>query len=223
MPAFTTQPGSLQRPQSLAGTIARHSPEATTGFNAPLLDLLRQQCKMDWISYGDDCTRFFFAKAKQRKLSTYIYSLHDASGNEVGDVILSYYKGHLGHSSLRRTPVDPSIFAQGEVLSVEHQLELCKPFTDTDIKEAMFSIPNHKSPGPDGYSSAPKAHQQISCAIFAATIYFIWYARNQLMFKNHRISAQHTVRMIKTQIRHRILFLNSLTCTFSSYVDGLLS
>jgi len=36
---------------------------------------------------------------------------------------------------------------------MEHQLELCKPFTDNDIKKAMFSIPNHKSPGPDGFSS----------------------------------------------------------------------
>jgi len=36
---------------------------------------------------------------------------------------------------------------------MEHQLELCMPFTDTEIKEAMFSIQNHKSPGPDGFSS----------------------------------------------------------------------
>ncbi|KAJ8444542.1 hypothetical protein Cgig2_000821 [Carnegiea gigantea] len=47
------------------------------------LALLRQQCKMDWISYGDDSTRFFFTKAKQRKLTTYIYSIHDAFDNEI--------------------------------------------------------------------------------------------------------------------------------------------
>ncbi|KAJ8423397.1 hypothetical protein Cgig2_029107 [Carnegiea gigantea] len=49
---------------------------------------------------------------------------------------------------------------------------------------------------------APKAQKQISCAIFAAAIYFIWYARNQLLFKNHRVPAQQTVNMIKEQIRH---------------------
>ena len=72
-------------------------------------------------------------------------------------------------------------------------------------------------------SKAPKAHMQISCAITATTIYFIWYARNQLMFKNLRLTVQHTVSMIKAQIRHRILFLNSLSCTYSLYVDRLLS
>ena len=30
---------------------------------------------------------------------------------------------------------------------------VCKSFTDQENKEALFSIPNHKSPGPDGYSS----------------------------------------------------------------------
>jgi len=29
------------------------------------LSLLRQQCKLDWIRYGDDCMRFFFARAEQ--------------------------------------------------------------------------------------------------------------------------------------------------------------
>ena len=36
---------------------------------------------------------------------------------------------------------------------MEQQLDLCQPFSDKDIKEAMFDIPNHKSPGPDGFSS----------------------------------------------------------------------
>ncbi|KAJ8422634.1 hypothetical protein Cgig2_028505 [Carnegiea gigantea] len=123
------------------------------------LTLLRQQCKIDWISYGDDSTRFFFAKAKQRKLTTYIYSIHDASDNEVegfdlvGDVLFSYYRDHLGKASMRRAPLDPATIAQGATLSMEQQLELCMPFSDNDIKEAMFDIPNHKSPGPDGFSS----------------------------------------------------------------------
>ena len=36
---------------------------------------------------------------------------------------------------------------------MEQQVDLCKPFTDADIKEVMFSIPNHKSLGLDGFSS----------------------------------------------------------------------
>ncbi|KAJ8419977.1 hypothetical protein Cgig2_010914 [Carnegiea gigantea] len=326
------------------------------------LALLRQQCKMDWISYWDDSTWFFFAKAKQRKLTTYIYSIHDASDNEVegfdlvGDVLFSYYRDHLGKASMRRAHLDPATIAQGATLSMEQQLELCMLFSDNDIKEAMFDIPNHKSPSSDGFSSgsdphlsyeeplfrrpwnvqllgihvpppskfnigykwlmggtkvswdrviwarasiprhafiawvyvqhrmpskmrpnrfvhqsdlqcslcsggaeddthlfsacpyarevwdsivlwwplpirstvyshedmiasmirskAPKAQKQISCAIFAATIYFTWYARNHLLLKKHHVPAQQTVCMMKFHIRQRILFLNSLNCTF---------
>jgi len=41
----------------------------------------------------------------------------------------------------------------GNILIVEQQLALCAPFTEKDIKIALFSIPNTKSPGPDGFSS----------------------------------------------------------------------
>ncbi|KAJ8419728.1 LOW QUALITY PROTEIN: hypothetical protein Cgig2_019166 [Carnegiea gigantea] len=47
------------------------------------MELIKQQCKIDWIKYGDDSTRLFFAKAKQSKLSTYIYTLKDQNGDQV--------------------------------------------------------------------------------------------------------------------------------------------
>ncbi|KAJ8424767.1 hypothetical protein Cgig2_017419 [Carnegiea gigantea] len=47
------------------------------------ISLLKQQCKMAWIKYRDDHTRLFFAKAKQRKLATYIYTLKDDNGQIV--------------------------------------------------------------------------------------------------------------------------------------------
>ena len=121
--------------------------------------LLKQQCKIEWIKYGDDCTRLFFAKAKQRKMATYIFSLHDASGVEVegfdkvGEVLHAFYTDLLGRTYMPHTPLDTSTISLGDSLSMEQQIDLCKAFTDADIKEALFSIPNHKSPGPDGFSS----------------------------------------------------------------------
>ena len=35
-----------------------------------VIDILRQQCKAEWLAYGDECTRYFFARAKQRKTSS---------------------------------------------------------------------------------------------------------------------------------------------------------
>ena len=62
-----------------------------------ILTLRKQQCKLDWIKYGDDCTKFFFAKAKQRKMATYIYTTTNAVGDhvegfdQVGKVTLPFY------------------------------------------------------------------------------------------------------------------------------------
>jgi len=41
----------------------------------------------------------------------------------------------------------------GPCLSSSQQLALLRPFTRKEIKDAIFSIPNHKSPSPDGYTS----------------------------------------------------------------------
>ena len=67
-----------------------------------VLSLIKQQCKAEWIQMGDDCIRFFFTKAKQRKLATYIYSLKDQNGekkegfDEVAKIISSFYSNLLG-------------------------------------------------------------------------------------------------------------------------------
>ena len=58
------------------------------------------------------------------------------------------------------------------------------------------------------------AHLQIAYAIYAAAIYHIWYARNQCLFKNQCIPIDHTIRQIKNQIQHRVLFLNTVSRTY---------
>lgn len=35
----------------------------------------------------------------------------------------------------------------------ESHHKLCRPFSKEEIKDATFSIPNHKTPRPDGFSS----------------------------------------------------------------------
>ena len=47
------------------------------------LSLIQQQSKIEWIKYGDDNTRFFHAKAKQRKMASYTFSLDDCNGRRV--------------------------------------------------------------------------------------------------------------------------------------------
>ncbi|KAJ8419812.1 hypothetical protein Cgig2_000653 [Carnegiea gigantea] len=54
------------------------------------------------INYGDDNSRIFFAKAKQRKLASYIYNIKDAKGDlvegfdQVGKAMQTYFMALLG-------------------------------------------------------------------------------------------------------------------------------
>ena len=68
-------------------------------------------------------------------------------------ILHEYFHSLLGPSSSRRTPINPEIIQLGNTLPVDLQLKMCSPFTDNNIKQEIFSIPNLKSPAPDGFSS----------------------------------------------------------------------
>jgi len=124
-----------------------------------VMDLLKQQSKIEWIKYSDDCTKLFFTKAKQRKVATYFYTIKDEEGKQVegfdhvGNLMLSFYKDLLGKQFTPRSSIDPEVTQAGPVVSVEQQLALSSEFSSMEIQEALFSIPSTKSPGPDGFNS----------------------------------------------------------------------
>ncbi|KAJ8427720.1 LOW QUALITY PROTEIN: hypothetical protein Cgig2_022194 [Carnegiea gigantea] len=95
-------------------------------INQSAMLLVKQQSKAEWLGFGDECTRY-----DQR-----------VEGFEVVlRVMTTFYKKLLGEMDHHITHVD-------------QQIQLCLSFTDFDIKKVVFLIPNHKSPGPDGYNSA---------------------------------------------------------------------
>ncbi|XP_062114042.1 uncharacterized protein LOC133825062 [Humulus lupulus] len=99
------------------------------------------------------------AKEKRRKADNSIASYTNDNGllvddfKEVVSHFTEHFKSHLGSPSSASGVVDQSYIDLGSKLSVEQQLYLLKPFSTKEIKAALFSIPNTKSPGPDGYGS----------------------------------------------------------------------
>ncbi|XP_074298553.1 uncharacterized protein LOC141629451 [Silene latifolia] len=72
---------------------------------------------------------------------------------QIQSAFLSFYQQLLGETQPRKA-VNTTIVKRGPVCNQEHWDWLNKPVTNDEIKEALFHIPNHKAPGPDGYSSA---------------------------------------------------------------------
>ena len=92
-------------------------------------------------------------------MDSYVYSIQDNHGNDqqgfgvVVGILQDCFKALLGPSTVTRSPINPQVISMGATLNVEQQLRLCSPFTAHDIEQAMFFIPNIKSPGPDGFTS----------------------------------------------------------------------
>jgi len=74
------------------------------------------------------------------------------SMTEVGDVFVSYYQQLLG-SSRATLPLDETVVCCCPCLDATSQASLLAAVSTEDIKKALFSIGDHKSPGLDGYSS----------------------------------------------------------------------
>ena len=78
---------------------------------------MQQLTKMEWITQGDVNTKFFFTKAKQRKLSTYIYTIKDDQGNQVegfkkvGNIMMQFYKKLIGEQPALRSSLSMEVIA----------------------------------------------------------------------------------------------------------------
>ncbi|XP_060966958.1 uncharacterized protein LOC115704185 [Cannabis sativa] len=104
---------------------------------------LRQHSKITWLHKGDENTSFFHACLKKRKIenriTSYITEQEIIVDNfpKVVDHFVSHFQGYMGSPHL----------------NLNQQLALLKPFTNKEIKQVLFSIPDTKSPGADGYGS----------------------------------------------------------------------
>ncbi|KAL9363701.1 hypothetical protein Peur_041574 [Populus x canadensis] len=117
-----------------------------------------QKLKCNFFKDCDRGTSFFHALMSHRHKKNFIPAIRCNSGSlttsmaKVGDVFVSYYQQLLGSSRVT-LPLDETVVCCGPRLDTATQASLLATVSHDDIKKALFSIGDHKSPGPDGYSS----------------------------------------------------------------------
>ncbi|XP_074304637.1 uncharacterized protein LOC141639400 [Silene latifolia] len=122
-------------------------------------NFLTHKAKVKWINEGDANTVYFHGAIKQRRVKNkVVMMIEDKDGvmcnssKHIQDAFLDYYHGLLGtsnHTSRLRT----SIIKYEKVCTEEHYASMLNSVTTDEIKAVLFSIPDDKSPGPDGYTS----------------------------------------------------------------------
>ncbi|XP_074314000.1 uncharacterized protein LOC141649204 [Silene latifolia] len=120
---------------------------------------LLQKSKATWVNLGENNTKYFHSVLKNRHVQSKIFRITDAEGHthtdgdKIQQAFLSYYH-HLLGTTATTSPVSVPVVQLGKVCTPEHWDILLHPVSKSEVKNAIFSIPNHKAPGPDGFSSA---------------------------------------------------------------------
>ncbi|XP_074305588.1 uncharacterized protein LOC141640806 [Silene latifolia] len=120
---------------------------------------LLQNSKASWLCEGDCNSKMFHNYIKGRQVRNKVLRIADEQGNwvtatgQIQQAFLNFYQKLLGRTVDVR-PINFQVVQRGRVCSLDQWTLLLSPITSQEIKEAVFSIPSHKAPDPDGYFSA---------------------------------------------------------------------
>ncbi|XP_074278607.1 uncharacterized protein LOC141602200 [Silene latifolia] len=122
------------------------------------LEFLKQKAKCKWAQEGDANTTLFHRAIKQRQLSNKVMHIQDKHGvicnspETIMQAFVDYYQDLLGSNGCT-ADIYTNIVTNGVCLTSEDWNAINREPSKEEIKSIMTSIPDVKSPGPDGYSS----------------------------------------------------------------------
>ncbi|GJZ85823.1 hypothetical protein Tco_0651162, partial [Tanacetum coccineum] len=117
---------------------------------------LKPKAKIDWLREGDSNSAYFFKAIKSRVSRSRIDVVMCADGTiaeneKVAEVFVSHYEQFLG------LPGTTSAFDTTDLfhtrLDEVHARDMVRIIKRQEVKDALFSMGNEKSPGPDGYTA----------------------------------------------------------------------
>ena len=114
----------------------------------------RQRSRSLWLPTGDKNTIFFHQRASQRKKKNSIEGLHDKDGvwqtdlGQITSIVEEYYADLFKAQTQRH--MEGVLEAVEKVVTNDMAHSLTQPYSEDDVRRALFSMHPYKSPGPDG-------------------------------------------------------------------------
>ncbi|KAJ6925335.1 hypothetical protein NC651_009873 [Populus alba x Populus x berolinensis] len=141
----------------------------------------RQRSRVQWLHLGDRNTKFFHRSLVHRQSRNRIHALTDESGNfihsqeDMGQLAVRHFQRLLIAPPQADEDISrlfPSSISGAQIPGLE------QPVTNEEIKTALFSIPDDKAPGPDGFTSLffKKSWSIIGADFMRAVRYFFEYS-----------------------------------------------
>ncbi|GJZ76530.1 hypothetical protein Tco_0641202 [Tanacetum coccineum] len=117
---------------------------------------LKQKAKIEWLKVGDSNSAYFHKSVKGCTSRNRIDVVTDLDGDLVTDdgvpaAFVSHYETFLGQPGIT-SPFDYNNLFLNRLTS-DQDMDMIKHVTAQEVKEAIFSMGNDKSPGPNGYTA----------------------------------------------------------------------
>ena len=119
----------------------------------------KQKSRVMWLRAGDKNTKYFHSIAKVKRNRLNLSSIQDSNGvvhrgqRQIAQVAQEYFQNLFGNSNAN-TSLYPEVFGSFQRrVTTEMNADLIKEVSEEEIREAMFDIGAHKTPGPDGFSA----------------------------------------------------------------------
>ncbi|KAL0408773.1 UNVERIFIED_CONTAM: putative mitochondrial protein [Sesamum radiatum] len=116
----------------------------------------KQRSKDLWLKEGDRNSRFFYAKASRRSQINSIRRLRNPDGTWTDSVegvqqtIVEYFQSLFTSTRPLSDDIQRGVEALPVVVDTNLAETLQQPFTEDEVKKALFLMSPLKSPGPDG-------------------------------------------------------------------------
>ncbi|GKD09462.1 reverse transcriptase domain, reverse transcriptase zinc-binding domain protein [Tanacetum coccineum] len=141
-------------------TLREAEAKCVVEFNqAVLLEerLLKQKAKVQWLAEGDANSAYFHKAVKSRTSRSRIDVITNSEGvvfqnSSVPDAFVSHYEAFLGCTG--ETGPFNSVDLFKSRLNEQDALYMVREVSFQEVKDALFSMGDDKSPGPDGFTAA---------------------------------------------------------------------
>ena len=118
----------------------------------------KQRSRVQWLKLGDKNTTFFYRSLLHRRARNHIHSFTSDTGEVVREPVAM---GNMAATYFQTLISDPNISTDNrsentmytKTISREDREAMAIPVTREEIRDALFSIPDDKAPGTDGYNS----------------------------------------------------------------------